>query len=153
MSDFEDDTDKEDEEMIQRTLDNSDDEMIQDVPDSDVLEVEDTSGVTLTGRILLIWKLICPQLMSDTCCLAYILSPHTIVQKHVLAHMSAEDKAAAERMIFKHCIPKHVVGAEREIMKATLSAKFWQEHGEYVSVFICISLCSSKIIIFLFLFL
>ncbi len=127
--------------------------MIQDVPDSDDLELEDTSGVTLTGSILLIWKLIHPRLMSDNCCLAYILLPHNIFQKHVLAHMSAEDKSAAVRMIFKHCIPKHVVGGERENMKATLSAKFWQDHGEYVSVFICISLCSSKIIIFLFLFL
>ncbi len=151
MSDFEDITDEEYEENYLEDFDISNDKMIQDVPDSDDVELEDTSGVTLTGCILLIWKLICPQLMSDTCC--HILSPHIVVQKHVFAHMSAEDKSAAERMIFKHCIPKHVVGDERENMKATLSAKFWQEHGEYVSVFICISLCSSKIIIFLFLFL
>ncbi len=150
MSDFEDDTDKEDEENDLEDFDISNDEIIQDVPDSDVLEVKDTSGVTLTGHILLIWKLICPQLMSDTYRLAYILLPHNIVQKHVLAHMSAEDKAAAERMIFKHCIPKHVVGGERENMKATLSAKFWKEHGECVSVFLCICYCSSNIIIFLF---
>ncbi len=94
--------------------------MIQDVPDSDDLELEDTSGVTLTGHIFLIWKL-----MSDTCCLAYILPPLIVVQKHVLAHMSAKDKVAAERMIFKHCIPKHVVGGKKENLKPTLSAKFW----------------------------
>ncbi len=60
MSDFEDDTDKEDEENDLEDFDISNDEIIQDVPDSDVLEVEDTSGVTLTGCILLIWKVICP---------------------------------------------------------------------------------------------
>ncbi len=61
-----------------------------------------------------------------------MLSPQPVVQNHALLHIPSEDKAATEKIILKHCIPKHVVGAERDNLKATLSTNFWEEHGECV---------------------
>ncbi len=72
--------------------------------------------------------------MSDTSCLAYLLSRHTVVQWHVLLKMSLEDKAATKQGIFTTCIAIQIAGAERDTMTATLSANFWDEHGECVCI-------------------
>ncbi len=52
-----------------------------------------------------------------------------------MVHMLSENKAAAEaeRIIFKHFIPKYIEGVEKDNLKATLSTTFLEEHGECVS--------------------
>ncbi len=74
-------------------------EWFKDVLKSDEMEVEDSEGATFTCHVLLNWKVTRPSLMSDTCHLAYLLSPLPVVQKHISLNMSLEDKIA-ERIIF-----------------------------------------------------
>ncbi len=98
--------------------------------------VEDSEGVTFTCHVLLNWKVNSPSLMSDTCHLAYLLSPHPVVQKHVSLNMSLEDKIAAERIIFTTFIANHIVGAEKDNTKTKLCTTFWKEHGECALYFL-----------------
>lgn len=58
------------------------------------------------------------------------MSPHPIIEMHVLSHISAEDGVAAENMIFKLCIPNTVVCNACDEEKARSSATFWKKHGE-----------------------
>mmetsp|Transcript_22845 Transcript_22845/g.45782 ORF Transcript_22845/g.45782 Transcript_22845/m.45782 type:complete len:126 (+) Transcript_22845:680-1057(+) len=106
----------------------------------DNIDVVDSEGHTLTGRIMLAWKASRVDLLYDFDRAAFLFSPNRTVQEYVVKNYAQADKDAAERLIAKWLLPEGTLETERSRLMASLVTTLWKEWGEFLTNFILFAL-------------
>ncbi len=128
---------EEEEENYDEEVESDTESDINDVSDpGDNIEVVDSVGHTLTGRIMLAWKASRADLLHDFACVAFLFSPNPTVQEYVVKNHVQADNDAAERLIAKWLIPESTLGTEQSQLMASLVTTLWKEWGKFLPIFI-----------------
>jgi len=136
-SNEEDEEDNYDEEVMESDTESDSNDVLDP---GDNIEVVDSVGHTLTGRIMLAWKASCADLLHDFARAAFLFSPNPTVQEYVINNHVQADKDAAERLIAKWLLPEGTLETERSRLMASLVTTLWKEWGEFLTNFILFAL-------------